>query len=327
METRAGFCPGLHLSLAIWLMIAACALRNTEAEITCASCPSPLQLRSEELQLGMRPHTVEGPGIIKDIRVEFWELGLPDQNTEVDGGRETSGSVSQFSQYVSLDGVSANREAPRSGTESQRGSDEALGDNDALRRAKRSPAEKNGWTGADAGAQEERGPLLDGHRQGRSEFRWNRDEGRGNSRQDEPRLSGSTFALTGDSAHNHAVVYWSGHNSSVSNREFISFLRVRSDSVLLRSEPESTDAHRRTHGSPKRQTCAAMGSSSKLRVKKSRPAQHLLRCFVTPGQQVGYLFLVNVSRFIALIYWQKILNILMHDAFLPNDAWFFIQTN
>lgn len=315
METRAGFCPGLHFSLAIWLMIAACALRNTEAEITCASCPSPLQLRSEELQLGMRTHTAEGPGILKDIRVEFWELGLPDQNTGVDGGRETSGSVSQFPQYVSLDGVSANREAPRSGTESQRGSDEALGDNDALRRAKRSPAEKNGWTGADAGAQEERGPLLDGHRQGRSEFRWNRDDGRGNSRQDEPRLSGSTFALTGDSAHNHAVVYWSGHNSSVSNREFISLLRVRSGAV------ESTDAHLRTHGSPKHQTCAATGSSSKLRVKKSRPAQHLLRCFVTPGQQVGHLFLVHLSRFIVLIYWQKILNLLMHDA------WFFIQTN
>uniref|UniRef100_A0A8C8K9T6 PKD domain-containing protein n=1 Tax=Oncorhynchus tshawytscha TaxID=74940 RepID=A0A8C8K9T6_ONCTS len=59
------------------------------------------------------------------------------------------------------------------------------------------------------------GPLLDGHRLGRSEFKWNRDEGRGTSRGDDPKLSSTTFALTGDSAHNHAVVYWSGQNSSV----------------------------------------------------------------------------------------------------------------
>uniref|UniRef100_A0A7N6B717 PKD domain-containing protein n=1 Tax=Anabas testudineus TaxID=64144 RepID=A0A7N6B717_ANATE len=93
----------------------------------------------------------------------------------------------------------------------------------ALHRAKRSGPEfaefsESGWTGrtgVDAGAPDDRGSLLDGHRQGRSEFRWNRDEGRGNTRQDEPKITSSTFALTGDSAHNHAVVYWSGQNSSV----------------------------------------------------------------------------------------------------------------
>uniref|UniRef100_A0A6Q2Y5X8 PKD domain-containing protein n=1 Tax=Esox lucius TaxID=8010 RepID=A0A6Q2Y5X8_ESOLU len=58
------------------------------------------------------------------------------------------------------------------------------------------------------------GPLLDGQRLGRSEFKWTRDEGRGTSR-DDPKLTSTTFALTGDSAHNHAVVYWSGQNSSV----------------------------------------------------------------------------------------------------------------
>lgn len=219
-------------------MIAAHTLKNTKAEITCASCPSPLQLHLEELQLGMRTQPTEEPGTLKDIRVEFWELGVTDQNTGVDGEHKTGGSVkdvSQFSQYASLDGVSANEDAPRSSIESHRGSDEVLEsemrENDALRRAKRSPAEfaefgENGWTGIDAGAPEERGSLLDGHRQGRSEFRWNRDEGRGNNRQDEPKLSSSTFALTGDSAHNHAVVYWSGQNSSVSNHEFIGPLYI-----------------------------------------------------------------------------------------------------
>lgn len=233
METWTCSWPGSHFfSLAAWLIFAANTLHSARAEITCASCPSPVQLHLENLQLGAHAQATEEPGVLRNVRVEFREVGLTEQNGEPGDGREerdSGGDVPGLLRDASLDGVSGNEYAASSNAESQRFADKESkpakgdgGDGEATRRARRSPSQfpelaENGWTGVDAGAVEERGSLLDGQRQGRSEYRWNREDGRGNSRQDEPKISSSTFALTGDSAHNHAVVYWSGQNSSVSN--------------------------------------------------------------------------------------------------------------
>ncbi|MFT7807146.1 VPS10 domain-containing receptor SorCS1-like [Arapaima gigas] len=66
------------------------------------------------------------------------------------------------------------------------------------------------------GYRRERSASLAGHRQPGSESRWSGEDRRtGASRQDELKLTSSTFALTGDSTHNQAMVHWSGQNSSV----------------------------------------------------------------------------------------------------------------
>ncbi|XP_029594529.1 VPS10 domain-containing receptor SorCS3 [Salmo trutta] len=244
MDTWLGFCPGLHLTLCTWLLISAHTQLNAKAEITCASCQSPVQLHLTELQLDIGTHAADGTRqaakALEQVRLERQLLGVTDQNTGVPSNTQQAGVLVNEPRFTD-DGIT-----PKVALEDLTGSSENeeryrgeynIGVNDlgkvkngaedvALRRSKRSGPEppefreslRTGGPGLEGETSDERrspGPLLDGHRLGRSEFKWNRDEGRGTSRGDDPKLSSTTFALTGDSAHNHAVVYWSGQNSSV----------------------------------------------------------------------------------------------------------------
>uniref|UniRef100_A0AAY4F144 PKD domain-containing protein n=1 Tax=Denticeps clupeoides TaxID=299321 RepID=A0AAY4F144_9TELE len=152
-------CGIFHLVLGVWLAVAGSAM----AEITCASCPAPLQLKGGN-------QAFFGPD-----RGEFGR----------DGSREG--------------GASKVTEEPARGTDA------------AAPRAKRSGPERP----EPSGERRDPGPLLDEQKL-RSGPRWDRADGKvTSSRQEEFKTSSTTFALTGDSAHNHAVVYWSGQNSSV----------------------------------------------------------------------------------------------------------------
>ncbi|MFT7807145.1 VPS10 domain-containing receptor SorCS3-like [Arapaima gigas] len=60
------------------------------------------------------------------------------------------------------------------------------------------------------------GAPASAQRHSRTESSWSGGDATAlTPRQDEPKLVSTTFALAGDSAHNQAMVHWSGHNSSV----------------------------------------------------------------------------------------------------------------
>nr|XP_015202888.1 PREDICTED: VPS10 domain-containing receptor SorCS1-like isoform X1 [Lepisosteus oculatus] len=82
-------------------------------------------------------------------------------------------------------------------------------------RVKSSPVLQDRGSSA-AGHRRKRSAALPDHTLSRAEFRWSSEEKKmTTSRQEELKLTSSTFALTGDSAHNQAMVHWSGQNSSV----------------------------------------------------------------------------------------------------------------
>ncbi|KAM8739141.1 VPS10 domain-containing receptor SorCS3 [Acanthopagrus schlegelii] len=92
---------------------------------------------------------------------------------------------------------------------------------DTRKRAKRSAGATHAEnvdrsTSGEAQSRERFVETVQGVSNSRVEYRRAGEEARGSSpRQSEPHLDTSTFALSGDSAHNQAMVHWSGHNSSV----------------------------------------------------------------------------------------------------------------
>lgn len=89
---------------------------------------------------------------------------------------------------------------------------------DRVKRSKGTSENLNEETRGETMVRKTFGEAIQALSNSRAEYWQSGDDARGsNPRQSEPHLDTSTFALAGDSAHNQAMVHWSGHNSSVSS--------------------------------------------------------------------------------------------------------------
>ncbi|XP_066514332.1 VPS10 domain-containing receptor SorCS3 [Hoplias malabaricus] len=179
------------------------------AEVTCSSCPWPAAVRSgdafQQLDTGPGPVMTLGKSVnraeFRRTALAFESTGARDWNSKV--AEQTREEVSSWSLGDQSTALTSRR---------KRGA--AAPDTAAQLTARRDPNLGDPETTSDERSRSH-GLLLDGHRVS-ADGRWSRDDGRvTTSKLDDARLSSSTFALAGDSAHNHAVVYWTGHNSTV----------------------------------------------------------------------------------------------------------------
>ncbi|XP_049577470.1 VPS10 domain-containing receptor SorCS1 isoform X2 [Syngnathus scovelli] len=205
MEREMLFFPKWHSALWFEIVLMFLILQGARPEITCRSC-----------QVG---NTV----LARQMFLKFFTNESVTPLKEVDGHSDEAGrsrAASVGTPRLHHTSFSAERAPDRAealrllrSTETLRSNE--VGDN-------RLSAQYNATGGAKrtrgSRSSDDRsvGHPSSGRRVTRSELRWSSEERRvGGSRQDELKLNSSTFALTGDSSHNQAMVHWSGQNSSV----------------------------------------------------------------------------------------------------------------
>lgn len=208
---------GTHLTLYTWLVCSLYLCAIARAEVTCSSCPLPALVKSEDVQNNARTFTPAAAG--KSL-VGFARGRLqPVLEGVHELGKGASGAPNSREVEVAARAPETGSGAttpPEQTTRRQRGFEKVGEEDGASLRRRRSAAQLQELSASarsgDSAESSDALLFVDGQK-----LRRNRDEGKvTTSRSEEPKVSSSTFALAGDSAHNHAVVYWTGQNSSVS---------------------------------------------------------------------------------------------------------------
>ncbi|XP_048046802.1 LOW QUALITY PROTEIN: VPS10 domain-containing receptor SorCS3 [Megalobrama amblycephala] len=190
---------GFESSWTYWTLFFLCALvpLPARADITCTSCFAPI--RRNEAQVKATAFVSRDFGSVLDGSADKnWKWGI-------------DGAQLSLEAHIKSPSVSW-REKPESAHISQE--------------ERASPAEKKDgkvnptWSPEETKVnRRDKRSLFSSDSTASSRFEFRRTggvDGTGKSpRQNEPHLITSTFALSGDSAHNQAMVLWSGHNSSV----------------------------------------------------------------------------------------------------------------